>query len=427
VLDEGGDNQFHNAIPRPPKSRDGRQGHCRRPLKIKTQSEISAILAGRTVTYYDVLVRIATGLGIPRGRLGLGYDPPTVPADNGAAAADLVVVGGLERVASVPVTPVTVAPSRITVDDVAQVVTTTREIRQLDARSGGWSAHEQVRVHLLRTQPLLAACADADVRVALQAAVADLHLLAAWIAFDADLVSVCRAHLRAAGAYTTGEVTAAAMTHYVRARLCLLHGWIDAALTELRDGLALLDGDQVGEGLGRARAAMLGMKALGLAHHGRVEAVGVLRQAADTLAATDQARSTRVRPWLDFVDDVHLAAVAGAVHVALSERIPDSSRVGRHRDLAVARLREVISRRPAEQVRARVLDLCALAGMYQDAGDLGAFVDVAEPALDLAATIDSARVTAALTRLHHRMPADAGRNVDLADRIARHLSRRDLS
>lgn len=39
----------------------------------QSQSEISEILAGRRVTSYDVLVRIAEGLQIPRGRLGLAY------------------------------------------------------------------------------------------------------------------------------------------------------------------------------------------------------------------------------------------------------------------------------------------------------------------------------------------------------------------
>ena len=40
----------------------------------QSQSEISEIVGGRSVIAYDVLVRIAVGLGIPRGRLGLAYD-----------------------------------------------------------------------------------------------------------------------------------------------------------------------------------------------------------------------------------------------------------------------------------------------------------------------------------------------------------------
>jgi predicted XRE-type DNA-binding protein len=40
----------------------------------QSQSEISEILAGRRVQSYDVLVRIAEGLGVPHGWMGLAYD-----------------------------------------------------------------------------------------------------------------------------------------------------------------------------------------------------------------------------------------------------------------------------------------------------------------------------------------------------------------
>ena len=35
-----------------------------------SQSEVSEILSGRRVMAYDVLVRVADGLGIPRGMMG---------------------------------------------------------------------------------------------------------------------------------------------------------------------------------------------------------------------------------------------------------------------------------------------------------------------------------------------------------------------
>ncbi|MGH3902800.1 MAG: transcriptional regulator, partial [Pseudonocardiaceae bacterium] len=38
------------------------------------ESQIDAIRKGRAVEHYDVLVRIAEGLGIPRGYMGLGYN-----------------------------------------------------------------------------------------------------------------------------------------------------------------------------------------------------------------------------------------------------------------------------------------------------------------------------------------------------------------
>jgi predicted XRE-type DNA-binding protein len=43
-------------------------------LAEQSQSEISEILAGRRVSSYDVLARIADGLGVPRGWMGLAFD-----------------------------------------------------------------------------------------------------------------------------------------------------------------------------------------------------------------------------------------------------------------------------------------------------------------------------------------------------------------
>jgi antitoxin component HigA of HigAB toxin-antitoxin module len=45
-------------------------------LTGQSQSEVNEILKGRQVVSYDVLLRIADGLGVPRGWLGLAYDTP---------------------------------------------------------------------------------------------------------------------------------------------------------------------------------------------------------------------------------------------------------------------------------------------------------------------------------------------------------------
>ncbi|MGH3728346.1 MAG: helix-turn-helix domain-containing protein [Micromonosporaceae bacterium] len=43
-------------------------------LTGQSQSDVSEILSGRRVISYDLLARIADGLGVPRGYLGLAYD-----------------------------------------------------------------------------------------------------------------------------------------------------------------------------------------------------------------------------------------------------------------------------------------------------------------------------------------------------------------
>ncbi len=46
-------------------------------LTAQSQGEVSEIVAGkRQVISYDVLIRIADGLQVPRGWMGLGLDPP---------------------------------------------------------------------------------------------------------------------------------------------------------------------------------------------------------------------------------------------------------------------------------------------------------------------------------------------------------------
>ncbi len=48
-------------------------------LVSMSQSEVSEILSGRKVMGYSVLLRVAEGLGIPRGLIGLAYDEGTEP------------------------------------------------------------------------------------------------------------------------------------------------------------------------------------------------------------------------------------------------------------------------------------------------------------------------------------------------------------
>jgi transcriptional regulator with XRE-family HTH domain len=60
-----------------------RRGVPQRRLALFTeqsQSEISEILGGRRVASYEVLVRIADGLGIPRGAMGLAHTRDRSPA-----------------------------------------------------------------------------------------------------------------------------------------------------------------------------------------------------------------------------------------------------------------------------------------------------------------------------------------------------------
>src|SRR5256886_15601880 len=62
----------------------------------QSQSEVSEILKGRQVMAYDVLARIADGLGVPRGYMGLAYDEVTAGRGGGGGGAPRL--GGGESV-----------------------------------------------------------------------------------------------------------------------------------------------------------------------------------------------------------------------------------------------------------------------------------------------------------------------------------------
>ncbi len=89
-----------------------RYGISQRTIAAKTgqsQSEVSEIIAGRRqVVSYDLLLRIADGLRVPRGWLGLAYDADTEQLVCGFATAPAQPPGSLSgaRPAGAPTQPV---------------------------------------------------------------------------------------------------------------------------------------------------------------------------------------------------------------------------------------------------------------------------------------------------------------------------------
>jgi transcriptional regulator with XRE-family HTH domain len=111
----------------------------------QSQSEVSEILKGRTVMGYDVFVKIAEGLGIPRGLMGLAYDEDLLPllgeeadedmkrrallASGSIALFDRPVIGKLLDLPKRSDAP-TPLPSRLGISDVEAVKALTSELRQ---------------------------------------------------------------------------------------------------------------------------------------------------------------------------------------------------------------------------------------------------------------------------------------------------------
>ncbi|MGH4009523.1 MAG: helix-turn-helix domain-containing protein [Pseudonocardiaceae bacterium] len=182
----------------------------------QSQSEVSEIVKGRMVKDYHVLERIAEGLGIPRGLMGLSWwtadgtsarqgetyaggvpvaeTPEGVSAEMlrrhllalGATAAFGASVKGLGELLDLPrLVSAAPLPSRISAVHVAQV----RDLTQLLGATG--KAHgpdpEMSSAAAASATRLLKVPGAEPIKQALMAAVAELHIHAGWAASDAGL------------------------------------------------------------------------------------------------------------------------------------------------------------------------------------------------------------------------------------------------
>lgn len=177
-------------------------------LTGQSQSEVSAILNGRTVIGYDVMVKIAEGLDIPRGFMGLAYDEELPPLTTGEemdeemkrrallAVGSLVlfdhpVLGELLEIPKRPEVP-TPLPSKLGLSDVHALDALTTELRGWAQLWGGGAA--TIGGIADRSERLLSVSATPMVRQRLQSTLAKLHTVAGWAAFDECLDDLARNH-----------------------------------------------------------------------------------------------------------------------------------------------------------------------------------------------------------------------------------------
>ncbi len=169
----------------------------------QSQSEVSAIVAGRQVMAYDVLVRICEGLNIPRGYMGLAYDGNlVVEADEDMkrrallAAGSVALVGApvLGEVLHIPVRPdvATPLPSRLGNADITALRNLTQVLRTATRAYGGGADVVTGVAH--RSLPLMSVPASPAIRSALSSALAELFTLAGWVCVDSGFHDHARAH-----------------------------------------------------------------------------------------------------------------------------------------------------------------------------------------------------------------------------------------
>ncbi len=171
-------------------------------LTGQAQPEISAITRGRHVVSYDVLSRIADGLGIPRGLMGLAYTPTDPPPREAAPTMPdrrefmgllaKITMGATLTTADLALlaTPAvaTPTPSRIGTTEVDQLRELTRVLWTQEKQLGGGAVRDAVLAQLGWARSLLTTTHTDEVGHQLRAVLSDLLALAGWSSYDVGLI-----------------------------------------------------------------------------------------------------------------------------------------------------------------------------------------------------------------------------------------------
>jgi transcriptional regulator with XRE-family HTH domain len=264
------------------------------------QSEVSEIIAGRRVSSYSVLLRVADGLGIARGIMGLAYTEDLQPepeVDEDVFRRQLLGLGSwvlfgqavLGEHVSLPVVRAnTPLPHGVGSSDVVQVAAVTDRLRALDRQYGGGGVYAAAHAHALHAEQLVPLSSSEAVRAALDGAVVEAHCLAGWAAYDIAETSKSLAHFGRALTYCGHASPAAARVLYTVAHTELNFG-------DPNHGLKLLQLAQFGlQDLPRPHpitAFVLVEQAHAYAVLGYPDKAGdLLRKSSDSYAAADQER-----------------------------------------------------------------------------------------------------------------------------------------
>jgi transcriptional regulator with XRE-family HTH domain len=409
----------------------------------QSQSEVSEILKGRQVMAYDVLARIADGLGIPRGFMGLAYDEATAtsvvgpPGDENAEEDESVkrrkflahsaavmfgaAVLGQEEGQWLPSPALTPAPGRIGLSDVRQIEASTKALRGLDYQYGGGACRDAVVAQLSWAQRMLDAQIAENVRPRLFTAVADLHNLAGWTSFDIDLVDSARFHFSKAL-----ELAKEVQNNSLMANVLYRMGRVYLEKEAPDDALKMFQLGQIAaqeSGAEIAVAVLCANEAWAYAKMGLVEQTQkMLGRAQDEFARADLSRTPT---WAKFFNETDVYAMTGAVHFALS-RAADPKTGGpidraKHVRVAIPNFQRAIDGYSADMARSQLFNITSLAAAHIMDGDLNHGVRLGRQSLDLSSEVKSTRIISRMRPLlaeaaKHTHNSDSR---DLAERIAK--------
>lgn len=393
----------------------------------QSQSEVSEILKGRQVMAYDVLARIADGLGVPRGYMGLAYDEVTAvrvavsreAADSEEseevkrreflAHAAAVTVGANvlgtnsgSWVASPEHTP---GPGRIGITDVRQVEAATRALRSLDYQYGGGFCRDAVVAQLSWGQQMLTASGTEHVKQRLHVALADLHNLAGWTSFDIGLTDSARTHFGKAL-----ELAKAGRSEPLVANILYRMGRVYLHQKSPDDALKMFQLGQIAaqeSGSELAVAVICANQAWAYAMLGRKEqTMKLLNRTRDEFSRANLAEAA---DWVKFFDETDVHAMIGTVHTALAATVDPS-----HTKFAIPALSRAIDGYGDNMARSKAFNLSALAVNHLVEGDVDHGAKVGRQAVELAVNLKSKRVVDRLDTLQAEA-LKRGNNADARD------------
>jgi transcriptional regulator with XRE-family HTH domain/tetratricopeptide (TPR) repeat protein len=414
-----------------------RKGVSQRQIAAYTgqsQSEVSEILKGRQVMAYDVLVRIADGLGVPRGYMGLAYDevtaarvaetreapeaeePENVKRRKFLAHAAAVAVGahvlGADSGSWVSNTVLTPAPGRIGMTDVRQVEAATRALRSLDYQYGGGFCRDAVVAQLSWGQQMLSASGSDVVKQRLHVALADLHNLAGWTSFDIGLIDSARNHFGRAL-----ELAKAGNSNQLVANILYRMGRVYLHKESPDDALKMFQLGQIAaqeSGSELAVAVICANQAWAYAMMGHEDqTMKLIGRTRDEFARSGGGDA---EDWVKFFNEDDVYAMIGTVHTVLAQQVDT-----KHTKYAIPALQRAIGSYGDDMARSKAFNLSFLATNHLLDGDIDHGAKIGHQAVDLAQHLKSRRVKDRLMPL--KAEADKRRNYndarELSDTIAR--------
>lgn len=360
-----------------------------------SQSEACEILKGRKVMGYDVLVRVADGLEIPRGVMGLAYtgcepeEPEEVDEDverrkllaiAGAIMFGTPVFGEPEALTIRHV--VTRPPNRISISDVVAYEQTVTSLEQLDREAGGMAARDSLVATATAGEQLLNAQAEPEVHGRLRYAVAEAHRLAGWSSGDVGLMDHCRYHMHQALDLAAGDPVRVAGV------LCSA-GDMEKQYGAPNDALKMFQIAEMGEDLDpQAQAVISGLSATAF------QKLGLSTEARQRIkkARTLFRYGSTSQPFFNFYGPGSGLLAAG------------ETKLGDY-DMAREDVVTALKTRPQFDIRCNALDTIVLAATHIQAGDLRGGVPHTQRALALVREVGSQRVRDRLEPLEQALVA----------------------